>query len=704
MTTRSFVPTEYHPTSPRGGNDGRKIFRMQNIILRGSVNEPYADVYNGSLNLNEDIPTSAITGTVATTTTSLTVTGTGTAFKTELHLGQRLLIFGGAPETRIPVVVDEIISDTAFTACRLPHAAISGASCVRLPRLFEMNKKRGTLIWGNAVETDLGTILAVGDGTLRRNGAVLPGTSLVATRSPKIAIFDSTTGNYSVYTLGMATPATLTAAAIAGTGKNMQAGVYSVRAVPARQATRGYNNPSPKAEVTLTAGQRIQLTVPAADTANGQDAWEFFVTLFETGGGINGPWYRYELPSIYVRVGGGGGEIPAAGGTYNIEYNDAEVTGNDLLSFNNDAPAHAEFIADMSGIPIWISTDGPGNTSPGPFIRPAKPRNIEAAPAALAVSASPPDTIIGHVMGTRGRLYLMCVNSLQIAIPTQSVDPRIPPFVIRPFWKVGFKNPDTLLLVGEVMVGMTTNGLARSINEGDVGSEEFGFAVAMEELLRHLSPGHCLLKIDPKNNAVVLFHSGHDINASGYWTTRAFMYGLRENRWIGDILLTSTNGDMIVCGAETINGQLEFLCGGRQAAGTTVIRTYRWDDPTTGVNIPWYLAWDYSDWGVEDRTKAVKGIRVIGDQTTGTAGIHGAEPLETIDVATLEAGNSGSKSGTILIGTAAGVTEGELIELDVDNLSQLTVRLDGTWDGLTMGLKDRIDEVVLDVIVRGARR
>lgn len=703
MTVKSFTPGEYYPTSPRSGNEGGRVFRMQNFILQGESGEPYARVYGGSRNLGEDIPTANITGTVATTTTSTEVVGTGTAFTTELHLGQFLEAFGGSGGHTILLVVDEIIDDTHFRACRLPHAATTGASVVKLPVLFEMRKMRGTMERGVADEIDKGNIFAVGSGTLRRNGAVLPGTSLVASRSPKIALFNAGTGNYSVATLGMATPATLSAAAVAGGTKNMQAGVYSVRAVPARQATLGYNNPSPKAEVTLTAGDKIRLTVPAADTANLQDAWMFFVSMYTQNAGINGPWHRYELPAIYVRVGGGAGEIPAAGGTYDIEYNDAEVSGNDLLTFNNDVPPHAEFVVSMANMPIWVSCNGPGITSPGPSIAPSKPRNIEAAPAAFYVSTSPQDTIVGCVIGPQGRLYLMGVNSMQIAIATQSQDPRIPPFAVRPFWKSGFKNPYCLLPVGDNLVGMTNNGLARSISEGDAGSEEYGFATAMEELLASVSPGHCLLRLDPKNNAVALFHSGHSLNASGFWTTRVWLYGLRQNKWIGDVLLTSTTGDMLVSGAATINGQLEFLAGGRQQGGTTTVRTYRWDDITAGQTVPAYIAWQFADWGEERRPKAVKMLAVKGKLSTGaTAGIHGAEPGEAIPVSTLEAGNSGSKSGAIPLVASAAVAEGDAIELDVDNLKQFTVRVDTTWDGT--GEPDRIDEVTVDAMVRGARR
>lgn len=798
MTIRSYVPVEYFPTSPRSGNDGSKVFRMQNMILRGTLSEPYAECYSGSLNLNEDIPTANLTGTVTTTLTSMNVVGVGTRFKTELHIGQFLEIYGGAPEVRIPVVVDEIVDNLLFRACRYPHAALSAATAVRLPRMVEMNKRRATMLWGNAVETDLGTILGVGDGVLRRNGVVLPGISMDlgaaphGPRTPRIAILEAFNAtNYVVFPLGMATPAAPTAAAVAGTGKNMPAGVYSVRIVPARLATRGYNNPSVKAEVTLTAGQRIAITFPSAvvnAAIDGQDAWMIFVTQITPVQGISGPWYRYELPEIMVPIGAGPGQIPIAGGVYNVEYNDAEISGNELLQFNNDQPPKAEFIAFMAGIPVWVSCQGPGYSlavtaatnanpvvittaaphllaagdqvsinggslgwgaisglwtvtatslsattfsipvnstgfgalsgtilvgiaaySPGPFIAPGKPRNIEAAPAQLYVSASPPDTIVGYVIGVDGRLYIMGANTLQVAIATQAQDYRISPFVIRPFWKVGFKNPETLLFVGNVLVGMTTHGLARSVTDGTEGSEEFGFAVAIEELIRGLNPGHFLIKLDPQNNAVVLFHSGHSINAEGWWTTRAWMYGLRENKWIGDVLLTSTTGDMIVSSAATVNGKLEFLAGGRQSGGTTVVRTYRWDTPQVpgvGLAVPWYLAWQFSDYGVEDRTKVVKGVHFIGSITGLTfsdhgLSIHGAQPGEILDIPALETDPIG-KSGIIIPYPLAFVGQGEITELDVDNLSQLTVRACGNWDGI--GDRDRVDEIVLEVQIRGTKR
>lgn len=695
---RSFVPQAYWPSSPRSGNEGNRLFRIQNMIARGD-SEPFAEVYGGSLDLNENIPTATLTGTASLVINSTSVVGVGTVFTTELHLGQFLLAYNGSPDITVPLVVDEITDDTHFTVTRAPYATTSNCTIDILPVIFEVNKQRGTLIRGNAVQLDLGTILCVGDGVLLLNGAPLPGASLTASRSPQIAIFDQTTGNYSVYTLGMSTPTTLSAVDQAGGTKNMQIGTYSIRAVPSRQATNGYNNPSPKAEVSLAvANHVIRGTFPAANTTNGQDMWTIFGTLFTQGGGINGPWYLYKK----VNVGAGVGEIPAAGGTYDSEWNDAEISGNDLLSFNNDQPPNAEFVGMVGGIPVWISCQGPGGMSPGPFVVPAKANNIEAAPLELAVSPSPPDTIIGAVTA-QGRLYLMCTNTLQIGIATQATDPRIPPMTIRPFWRSGFKNPYQLLFVDGTLVGATNHGLARSIGEGDESATEFNFAVPVNEVVLKQNAGHQLLALDPKNNAACLLYSGDSTNDNGFWTTRVLMYGMREQQWIGDIRLSSDTGDMIVSGVATVNGQLEFLCGGRQTGGAIVVRTYRWDQDEVGQEIDYYAAWQYSDWGAEVNPKRVSRASVVARQKNGgTLGIHGAEPGERISVSTLEAGNNGSKSGAVPLTANTDVLQGDIINLNVRNLKQLTARVDGKWPGT--GERDRIDEVVLDAYVEGARR
>jgi len=688
MPTRSLKASPAVPSSPRTGGEGATLFRGQNFLLRGQAPHFYLEVYGGSQDLSETIASTALTGTLGLTASSKTVEGTGTSFLTELHPGQFILANGDL------LVVDEIVSATRFIAARAATATVSGVTGYRCPVLFEMGNKRGSLLRGNAIEFDKGNILCVGDGVLRVNGSALQGSSLSASRSSKLAVYDPDTGDYSVYTLGMDTPATPTAAADSGGTKNMQAGVYSLIIVPARSETKGYNNPSNKVEVTLVTGERIRLSLPAMDTVNGQNAWRIYGSLVTPNQGLNGPWY-------YVRTITTD-DVSAGGGNYYVEYLDAEIAVNELLTFNNDAPVDAEFIGTLSGYPVYVSCEGKGHsaassTSPGPFIIPAKPRNFEAAPLEFAVSPSPPETIIGCVSAL-GRLYLLTYNTLQIA---QFIDLPKQPITIRPFWKAGFTNPYQLIFINSTLYGMTTAGPTRSIADGDEGSEEQNFAADIEEISRTWVPNHVLVREDPQNSAVCFFHSADSLNSSGYWTTTIWMYMLKQRAWSLPIVLTSTTRDMIVSGVATVGRYLEFIAGGRVSGGSVEFKTYRFD-VVTGEPVPAYAAWQFMDEGEELIDKEVGGLSVKGKLTSATAGVHGAGSGEAISTTILEAGNSGSKSGSIALGTLASVIVGEWKKLKVKGMALWTVRIDTTWSG--SGTKDRLDECTVEVKRSGVRR
>lgn len=688
LPTQTLTATPYVPTLARTGA-ASVLFRMKNALVRGLINsQPYIEAYGGSQDLSEPIPTSALTGTLAIAPNSKIITGTGTAFKTELHLGQRIL-FNSTGASYL-LIVDEITDDTHFKATKTQTATLSGKTGYRLPRLFELNKKRGTLIWGNAIEFDKGTILAVGDGTLRLNGAVLLGASLsLSNRKPKLAIYNSTTGNYSVYTLGMATPIAPTVTGIAGGTKNMQDGDYGLVLVPAKTATDGFNNGSIPVKATLGAtGNKFQISDPSFDTAHGQDAWDVYGTLYNQGNvpPDNGPWFFVKQVTA----------TDISGGVFTLEWLDAELTGTAiLLSFDNDPPPDAEFVQALAGVPVYISCLGQGNTSPGPDIVSAKLGNPEAAPLINAVPLSPPQTIIG-VVSALGRLYLMTPGTLQIA---QSI-PDAPFILTRPFWKTGFKNPDSLIFVNGTLYGLPNAGPTRSIADGDEGSEETAFAADVEELTAQWVEGQGLVAHDPKNNAVCFFHSGDSVNASGFLTSRVLVYGLKQGAWIGEVRLESTTQDMVVCGAATIDGKLEYLAGGRKADNTVAVGTYRWDTGGMGASVDYYLAWAFTDSGENQRDKTIKNPNVTGKLTNASLQVHGASATESIPVANLETG-TGSLTGNVSLTNAATVSLSQQIPLRV-RANVWAARISGSSPDT--GTRDRIDEVVFEVIRTGARK
>ena len=188
------------PTSSRTGLSGTTILRCENTILTGQAPDIYLAVYKGSLNIDEIIPSLALTGTVSGGEGDLALGGAGTTFTTELRSGQRFWLGND------PYMVDKVIDDTNITIYQPLTAIAAAATAYRMPVMNEMARQRVTQIQGNAIQFDKGNIVGVGWGTLRVNGDVLPGSSMVLTGSPLIALFDPTTGNYTVPDIGFDTP------------------------------------------------------------------------------------------------------------------------------------------------------------------------------------------------------------------------------------------------------------------------------------------------------------------------------------------------------------------------------------------------------------------------------------------------------------------------------------------------------------------
>lgn len=565
LPPRVFRGEVFIPTTPRTGNENEGVWRVENMVRRGRGGHFFYEVLGGERNLDENIELVALTGTVAVTTGSNVVTGTGTLFLTECSIGQRIIIIDNDGEQTIPIFVKQVISDTEYIAWRNSDVSLSGQTGWRMPRLFAMDQDRATMLWGNALRLDKGSILAVGDGTLRVNGSTLAGTSLTATREPQIALL-APNQTYTVFTLGMDEPAAPSLAAVAGGTKGMQGGNYSIVITPAREQTVGFNNPSQRADVTIATNDLIRITFPAMDTANGQNAWMIWGTTFAESLGadlnyLNGPWFFVRMITT--------ADVSSGGGTYDIEWLDAEIETNEIVSFDNDPPPQALFVEMLNNTPVWLSCRGPSfergivehlDPSPGPFIAPSKPTNIEAAPAGIQFSSSPPETIIGATAGTSGRIYLLTPNHLEIA---QSTPDTFVPILIRPFWKDGFANPEGVVFVNGNLYGYTVSGPAHSIGEGDEIEAEKEWAAYVTEFTDAWVAGHVLTCYLPKKDAICFFHVCDSLNENGFWTTFVLLYSLGQNEWIGARRLTNPAGDSIVCGVATVGEEMHLLVGGR---------------------------------------------------------------------------------------------------------------------------------------------
>jgi hypothetical protein len=557
------------PTTPRSGNQGDTIFRVESMALRGRDDHQYWEVIASERDLDEDSPLVALTGTIDLVANDPTILGTGTLFLSELHIGQFVVVVDAAP-TQV-LVVKRIVSDTEYEAWRAPSASLSAQTGYRMSILDTVNQDHYTMLWGSLVRLDKGSLLSAGNGVVRINGSAVPGMSLSATPEPQISIYDSATGNFSNYTMGMNEPTAPTLAAVGGGTKGMQGGNYSLVITPNRTATQGYNNPSLRADVTIATGDMIAITFPAMDLVNGQDSWGVWVTTFaDTLGAdlnyLNGPWHFYVIVDST--------QVSSAGGTFNIEYYDAEVEANEIVSFNNDPPPQASGIELLNFTPVWWGGRGPSYTrgatttvdpAPGPFIMPAKPNNIEAAPADIQFASSPPETLIGAV-SAQGRIYLLTPNHLEIAQATP--DQRVP-IIIRPFWKDGFSNPYQLVFVNGNLYGFTLAGPTRSVGDGDEIEAEKAWAGDVSEITdpwAMLTAGHVLVGYSPSKDAICFFHAADELNTDGFWTTKMLMYGLPQQQWIGARTISRSAADSIVSGVTTVGEKMLLTMGGRVAA------------------------------------------------------------------------------------------------------------------------------------------
>lgn len=529
--------------------------------------------------------------------------------------------------------------------------------------------------------------------------------------------------------VGTPVPVDITAASGGGTHtltpqtKAMPGGERSIRVSKAstKLGAPSFGNPGAPIKVTITSGQIIAITFTRMDSdgdaTNPHDAWRIDVSLFggstdqSTANANSGPWY-YAVTVSAADLGG------TSGGTYYLEYLDAELTaGAVLTSFDNDVPPRAESVAALAQVPILVSCNGKGTPdyptadAPGSSIVPFKMSNLAAAPLVFdtgfrnEIPLSPPEVIIGSYSAA-GRLYLMTANTLQIAAFTENP---IAPISTRPFWKSGFKNPYALCFANDRLYGFT-NSPIRSPEDGTDASVDRSFGAFVKELTYSWHASRVFVVHDPQNECVCFVYSAAYQNEDGFWVSVVLPFMLELDAWSPPIILSDAAKDCIVSGVATVNNQFEFLMGGRDGVGGVAVGTYRFDGGlNAGETIDWYLAFQYSDAGAEMRPKLIKYPRVTGKGKDRTLGVHGSDVGESIDVAALEAGNAGAKSGSVAIDDALQITTSERAQIAIAGLSKYTIRVDGVYDGAETDdfgfpVRDSVHEVAFDEVIQGVRR
>jgi hypothetical protein len=531
--------------------------------------------------------------------------------------------------------------------------------------------------------------------------------------------FASTLAN----TVGTPVPIDIATAAGGGThtvtpvSKAMPAGDRSLLIAKASDSlgVPSFGNPSERIEVTLTAGQGIAVAFTAMDSnsdpTDPHNAWRIYGTrhggtsTIAAANADSGAWYYVKTVTA--------AELGTTGAaTYYLEYLDAEIDAEArLATFDNDVPPRAEFIGALGGAPVLVSCQGkgtedyPNGDAPGSSLVPFKLSNLASAPLVFdtgernEVPLSPPETIIGFYMAA-GRLYLLTTNTLQIAAYTENP---LFPISTRPFWKSGFKNPYALCFANDRLYGFT-NSPIRSPEDGSDANIDRAFAAPVKELTYDWHASRVFVAHDPANECVCYVYSGAYKNEDGFWVSIILPFMLELEQWSPPIILSSDEHDMVVSGVATVAGHFEFLAGGRDGVGGIETNTYRFDSGlNAGETQSSYVAFQMSDGGAEQRPKKIKHPRLTGRFVDSTLGIHGARAGEEIDVDVLEAGNSGSATGSIAIDDSANVGLTSRLEVEANQLSVYTFRVDwNDWDG--SGEKPRLDELSYQEIIQGGRK
>lgn len=678
----TFQAQPYAPTQNLTGNQTPSLFRGKNLVLRGVPGAFYYEAFPGLLSTGEMAATSVPAGTLTLTAGSKNVSGAGTSFLTDLAPGMALYTNDQY------IWVDSVTSDTAFIAANAATAN-STAACARLPVLFDVDRKRGTAISGNVLKFEKGTLLGVGRGEFRINGAAVPGNALTLGARPKIQLFNPATSLYGTpYTLGMTSPAAPAVVAGPAGSLNMPAGPYNLAIAPGRTATQGWNQLSPFAAITITANLTMRVSLPAMDTTNGQDSWVFWGSLSGAIGTNTGARVLYKIKEVTATTLGGTGAA-----TYDLEWTDAEVGRNEIATFDNFPAPEAEWVTNLSNLPFYVSCFGDqSGTSQlgkrgGPRIVASKPSNVEAALLNIKNTPSPPELILG-ALSAPARIFVNCASGIY---SLQSSGREDAPLTMRRYLSAGCKGTYGMTLAQQFLYLFSEKSPVRTTAEAEEGVANFDFAADVLSDMEGWVPQKVYVVHNPAEESVIHIHSANHVNAGGFYVSVIEAFSLKYEKWLPPIHLESATDDRVVSGAAKVDNKVYLLVGGRLSANFTV---YEYGVTGSGATVDWYAAWNFSDEGSESFEETVESYSLTGRFSQGAVlQIHGGLSESDIDLDAFAAG-TGAISGSVTVHASTKVRRYQNQEINMPELSLWSPRLSGTWNGALP--VDRIDEIVIN--------
>lgn len=739
----------YVPSNKFAGSTSDTIFAGLNMISKGLGEFKYYEQWTGYGLFAAAGSNPVASGTVTIAAGLNTVTGSATKFRSEIIQGQPLAIAG---RVYVPMRID---SDTSMWVTPPLHTAGSGHLVGFLQQIQELDTDIASFVRGGIIKLPQGHMLGVGRGIVRRNGNFVPGLGWTLSDQVQIAVYNSGLDDFTIYRLGMRTPVLTTVAPVAGGGTKLAAGNYSLRIVPAKFATKGFNNPSNPVAVAVVAGDLIRVTFPAMDTANGQDMWRVYGTLSTSSGtAIQGPWYFIrELTTTHV---------PPAGGTFDLEWADGEISGNDLVEFDNDAPPAALFIASLDGLPVLISCNGKGRPLTGTAATMAgsgaivgtstlfttelaidrfvyidnilyRVTNItsntamtvtpNAAAAASSLAIRSADEAPGPVVRPakqylggynfdaypgrlgkavdppsdiigflQGEKQIFLLTANSLDIAEPSGDPDLP-VATRRFWGLGFRNGRQLTLANNTLYGYTVNGATRSAAFGDMVETQHEFAAAVAADMALWDPGKVTVGYSAQHKAICYLHAddGTRLGGNSRYGT-VLMFKLESETWDPPLRIEDLNDVEPTYAMSSATVNNLFYFASPTALGHTNIYQLEVPNGTVGET---YLASPFMDANAEGLDKTIEGVLVTAGRTSASpivVNLYGSVAAGAVPLAALKAGDP-SQSGPIqfTVDTPA-VTTGRA-KINLRRMRTIAMRVRLATSGNVGG---RLDEAILD--------
>ena len=134
------------------------------MITRGRGPRYYWENFSGLGDLAENLDMVALTWTLTLVAGDTTITGVGTLFNAECHLGQFICAITVGNTNSWPLVVKRIVSDTEMVVWRALDSSAAGVVGWRMGAVFSVNDQRGTVLRGNFLKLDKGSTVYIMNG------------------------------------------------------------------------------------------------------------------------------------------------------------------------------------------------------------------------------------------------------------------------------------------------------------------------------------------------------------------------------------------------------------------------------------------------------------------------------------------------------------------------------------------------------------